>query len=273
MHREFFKIGQFALHGWGVMVAIGFAIGLIVAVRRAKKVGFPETHIFDLAVAVIVAAIVFSRLWYVVTTFDEFRGNLLDIINPFQTGGFGISGMSMVGGVIAAIITGMLYCLIRKVNFWEITDIIAPTFLLGMFFGRFGCLLNGCCFGHECNLPWGLVFPSSCAAGSVFHNTPIHPTQIYEGTLDLIFFFYLIAWEKRGKKFVGHAFWLSFFFYGLGRVIADYWRFYEERDIVLHYLGGNLSIHGAITLALMVLCLMMIFLKVGKPLPVKKAKK
>jgi len=270
MLREFFHIGRFALHSWGVMVALGFALGLWVATKRAKRVGFPEKHIFDLAVVVITSAIIGSRLWHVAMNVEQFRGHWLDIINPFQGGGFGIAGMAMVGGVVAAIITGALFCIIRRINFWEIADIVSPTFLLGMFVGRFACFLNGCCFGHESNLPWAVVFPPNCPAGSVMHGIHVHPTQIYEAVIDLIFFFIVIACEKRGKKFVGRSFWMSFMFYGLGRVIVDYWRWYEPQETLLTYLGGNLSIHGAIALALAGICILMMLLHVGKPLAQKR---
>ena len=264
MHRELFHIGRFSLHSWGVMVALGFALGMWVSIRRARKVGFPEKHIFDMSVALIIAAIVGSRLWYVLTNLNEFRGNWLDIINPFQGGGFGIAGMAMLGGVVAVLITAVIFCLIRRINFFEIADVIAPTFLLGMFVGRWGCFLNGCCFGRETTLPLGVIFPPNSPAGGVFTGVHIHPTQIYEGLIDLVFFFVVIAWEKRGKKFVGHTFWMSFMLYGLGRAIVDYWRWYPQHEVLFQYLGGNLSLHGAIALALAVVCATVIIAKAGK---------
>ena len=274
MHREIFHIGRFSLHSWGVMVALGFALGMWVAVRRAKKVGFPEKHIFDMSIALIIAAIVGSRLWYVFTHIEEFSGNWLDVINPFQGGGFGISGMAMVGGVVATIITAVIFCLIRKINFFEIGDIIAPTFLLGMFVGRWGCFLNGCCFGRESNMPWAVVFPNNSPAGSVFPGVRIHPTELYESFIDLFFFLMLVLWEKRGgKKFVGHSFWMAFFLYGIGRAIVDYWRWYEPQEIFFKYLGGNLSIHGAMALALSIVSLFVMIFRIGKPLPQKAVRK
>ena len=271
MHRQLFHIGRFALHSWGVMVALGFALGMWVSVRRARKVGFPEKHIYDISVALIIAAILGSRIWYVITHIEEFSGNWLDIINPFQAGGFGIAGMAMLGGVVAVIITAILFCIIRKISFWEIGDIIAPTFLLGMFVGRWGCFLNGCCFGRETTMPWGVVFPPNCPAGSVLSGAHVHPTQIYEALIDLVFFFIIIAWEKRGKKFIGHSLWISLLLYGLGRAIVDYWRWYEPQEVFFRYLGGNLSLHGGIAVALVVACLIMIVFRVGKPLPKRKS--
>ncbi|RKZ32038.1 hypothetical protein DRQ33_06635, partial [bacterium] len=87
--------------------------------------------------------------------------------------------------------------------------------------------------------------------------------------IDLIFFFILIKLEKKYRNFVGWSFWMAFFFYGLGRAIVDYWRWYEPQEILIKYLDGNLSIHGAIALILAVGSLAMVFLKAGKKIPAK----
>ena len=264
MHREILTIGQFSVHTWGVMIALGFAAGILCAIRRARKAGLPIKHVFNLAVVCLVAAFVASRLWYLITHPADFAGNWLDALNPFQRGGFGIAGMAMVGGVFVSILAGFVYTWVKKINSWETADIAAPTFLLGMFFGRFGCFFNGCCFGKACSYFWCMVFPSGSPAGNTFPHIHIHPTQLYESLIDLIFFFILIALEKKHKKFVGWSFWMAFFFYGLGRSIVDYWRWYEPQEIFVKYLGGNLSIHGAITLAIAIFALIMVFFRVGK---------
>jgi len=266
MHREILKIGQFSIHSWGIMVALGFAIGMWYAIRRAKRMGFPVKDIYDVSIVVIVSAIVGSRIWFVITHLSEFSGNWLDIINPFQSGGFGISGMSMVGGVVAAIVSSLVFCLIRKINFFEIGDVTMPNFLLGMFIGRFGCFFNGCCFGVPTKLFWGVKFPAGSPAGSIFPNTYIHPTQLYEGSIDLIFFFIFLKLEKKYHSFTGWSMWMAFFLYCFGRVIVDYWRWYEPCERLFKYLGGGISVHGGIALALAVFSILMLLLRVGKPL-------
>jgi phosphatidylglycerol---prolipoprotein diacylglyceryl transferase len=274
MHRNIFSMGPFAVHSWGLMVAMGFAIGLWYAMKRAKRMNFPPNVVVDVAVAVIISAIIGSRLWYAATEMNEFRGNWLEIINPMQNGQFGISGMSMVGGVISAIIVAYIFCRLKKVDFLEMGDVVAPTFLLGMFFGRFGCFLNGCCFGHPSNLPWAAIFPTNCPAGAIYPHTPVHPTQIYESIIDLAFFFGMIAFEKKfPRKFVGQSFWTAIGLYAFGRVIVDYWRWFDQSEMFANYLGGNISIHGVLALALAAACAVMLVLKIGKPIVSKPPKK
>jgi phosphatidylglycerol:prolipoprotein diacylglycerol transferase len=81
--------------------------------------------------------------------------------------------------------------------------VIAPSIALGYVFGRIGCLMNGCCYGRECHLPWAITFPDT----SVFAppGVPLHPTQIYDSLLNLGFYAFL-AWLYRHKKFDGQVF-------------------------------------------------------------------
>ncbi len=264
MFRVILRIGNFQLYTWGVMVAIGFAAGLFVASRRAKKIGVKPDTIVDLGVFLILASLIGSRFWYVITHISEFSNNYWNIINPFQNGKIGISGMAMVGGVIFGIATVLIFCAIKKINFLKLIDIIAPSFLLGMFLGRIGCFLNGCCFGRECNCFWGISYPPNSPAGYVFSGIPIHPTQLYELLLNLIFFIFVIRWEPKGRKFYGNTFWMTFFLYGLGRAFVDYFRYYEPHEIVFNYLGGNISIHGLFVLILSCIALIFMVFKIGK---------
>ena len=250
MHRVLIKIGSFAIYSWGFMVALGFAVAIWVSSRRAKKRGFKPDIVLDFGVVVILASLIGGRLWYVVTHINEFRGHWFDIINPYHHGVFGIAGMAMVGGVILGIIAAFLFCKVKRINFLTLGDIVAPTFLLGMFIGRWGCFLNGCCFGRPCNLPWCVVFPSGSPAGDQFPGISIHPTELYEGFLDLAAFLILITLEKKGKKFRGWSFWMTFIFYGIIRAIVDYFRYYDPSEIFMRYLGGNLSVHGFVALCI-----------------------
>lgn len=260
MHRVLFHIGPVHIYSWGVMVAGGFLLGLWASLRRAKKFNIPQKDIVDLSVYIVLFSIIGSRALHVITNWSEFSKNPIDVINPFQGGQFGISGMSMLGGVISAIITGVIFAVIRKINFFRLADTISPTFLLGMFVGRWGCFLNGCCFGVESHLPWAVKFPPNCPAGNVYPDIPVHPTQIYESLLDLILYFVLVHIERRKKRHIGWATGLTFVFYGCGRAIVDYFRWYEPQEVAVKYLSGNISIHGILALGLAIVGILYFFI-------------
>ena len=58
-------------------------------------------------------------------------------------------------------------------------DGFALPLALAMAVGRWGCFFNGCCFGTETSLPWGVAFPNDDFA------TRRHPTQLYESLFHL----------------------------------------------------------------------------------------
>ena len=91
-------------------------------------------------------------------------------------------GLVFYGGLIGASLACILYVWRRKLPLWKIADILAPSIALGYVFGRFGCFLNGCCFGRPCSLPWAVTYPAqlrylgNAGRGKVDHRKrPGHP--------------------------------------------------------------------------------------------------
>jgi len=193
MHPIIFKIGWFELHSYGLFLALAFLVGIYTATKRAKKFGVQPDIIMDISVVIIISSIIGSRFLYVIFHIDEFRGNYLDIINPFQSSGvFGIAGLTMLGGVIFALLSTIFYAKIKNLSLLKTEDILFPSVALGVGITRIGCFLNGCCYGVECNLPWGMVFSPESPAGYHFYDIAIHPTQLYSSLGGFIIFFILI---------------------------------------------------------------------------------
>ena len=112
-------------------------------------------------------------------------------------------------------------------------DILAPSIALGCVFGRIGCLLNGCCYGRACNLPWAIRFPADNPLNPPTY--PVHPTQIYDSLLNLGLYA-VLAWLYRRKKFDGQVFGVYLVCYAVLRSFVEMFRGdYPEYQ---HYLGG-----------------------------------
>jgi phosphatidylglycerol:prolipoprotein diacylglycerol transferase len=131
----------------------------------------------------------------------------------------------LVGAVLATII----YVQIKGMSLWKLADALAPSVALGYFFGRFGCLMNGCCYGRPTDLPWAIHFPSDHETKGV----GVHPTQIYDSILNLALYAGL-AWLYRRKKFDGQILSIYLMTYAVLRSFVEFFR----GDYPVHYLGG-----------------------------------
>ncbi len=239
MHPELFRIGPLVINSYGIMLALSFIVGLWITIQLGKKRGIDPDSVMNLAVVIMISSIIGARLLYVVFHLDEFRGRWIYTFVPIQPDGtIGLGGLILLGGVIAAFLAGSWYVWKKGLPFWKIADSVAPALAIGIFLGRIGCFLNGCCFGKECHLPWGVVFPENSPAGYVFHGVRIHPTQLYSSLYGLIMFIILITLEKR-QPFDGFLFGLFLVLYGIARFTVDFFRYYESQMFIFAGLDFN----------------------------------
>ncbi len=215
MHPIAFYLGSLPIRWYGVMMALAFLAGLWTATRRARLVNVSGDVIADVTLWLMAGSIVGARFVYVATYWKtEFAGGPFSEIFMIQHG-----GLVYYGGLIGATVAGIGYLLWKKLPVWKIADIMAPSIALGSVFGRVGCLLNGCCYGRACGLPWAIHFP----ADHETHGVGVHPTEIYDGLLNLILYVFL-AWLFRRKKFDGQIFAAYLMIYAVFRSIAEYFR-------------------------------------------------
>lgn len=221
MHPIAFKLGPLTVHSYGVMVALAFLIGLWTATRRARKEGISSDFMIDLVTFLLIGSIIGARVVYVTTYWrEEFAGRpFFDVFAVWQ------GGLVYYGGLIGGIIASALYIWWKRMPLWKTADVLAPSIALGSFFGRMGCLLNGCCYGRPTNLPWAITFtnPQAQDFSNTPLNVPLHPTQIYDGLLNLILYAFL-AWLFRRKKFDGEVFATYLICYSITRSIVEHYR-------------------------------------------------
>ena len=215
MHPIAFQLGFLTVHWYGVMIALAFLAGLWTATRRARRENIPGEKIADVVLWLMAGSIIGARFAYVATYWkDEFAGQPLSEIFMIQHG-----GLVYYGGLIGAGLAGSIYLCWKKMPFWKTADALAPSIALGNVFGRIGCLLNGCCYGRACSLPWAIRFPTD----HVTHGAPVHPTEIYDA-LDNFILYLLLAWLFRHKKFDGQVFATYLIGYAVTRSIMECFR-------------------------------------------------
>ena len=250
--QPFEFIGLGFIRSYGIMLAIAFFVGILWARKRAIKTGISSELVVDLSFIILIASVIGSRIFYVIYHMDEFSNNLLDIINPFQGGSVGISGLSMMGGVILALASAVIFFIVKRMNPWPVFDAMMPMFALGLGIVRVGCFLNGCCYGLPAHDHLGFVFPSDSPAGFHYPGIPLIPTQLYSALAGMAILG-IVLWSERFKKFDGHSFWLTIGLYSIWRFTIDFFRYYEDSMIFATMGQQSFSRNQFLTILLLLL--------------------
>jgi len=215
VHKIAFHLGNFTIYWYGVLVALGLLAGLWTAGRRAPLSGIRTETVIDLGPWLILGTIVGARGLYVLSYWrqDFAKEPFWQIFNI--RGG----GLVFYGGLIGASLACILYVRFKRLPLWKVADVLAPSIALGHSIGRMGCLMNGCCYGRACDLPWAVHFPDDHPT----RGAGVHPTQIYEAVLNLGLYAAL-AWFYRRKKFDGQIFAAYLLFYAVLRASVEMFR-------------------------------------------------
>lgn len=137
MYPILLKIGDFTLHTYGVLLAIGFLIAVYFAVMEARRIGIDHNLILDLSFYLLIAALVGSRVFYILGHLEEFRENPIELVQFWR------GGLVYYGGLIFAFLTGLWYIRKHRLSFPQITDLFAPPIAIGLAVGRLGCFSAG----------------------------------------------------------------------------------------------------------------------------------
>ena len=232
MRSVLFHIGSFPLRSYGLMIAAAFLLGLLLTRKRARAQGLDPDMIIDMVFFVMLASIAGARLTYVIGHWEYYAG---DIARAFKVWD---GGLTQYGGVTAGIAAGVLFFRRRGVDPWLGVDLAAPALALGIGIGRIGCFLNGCCFGHECTLPWAVTFPPGSGAADIFPGTAVHPTQIYESLAAFAIVVVLLVVDRR-KPFDGFLLTLLLILLAVSRLFVDPLRYYPSISMLLQ--NGSIS--------------------------------
>lgn len=205
MNPVAFEIFGLSIRWYGILIASGMLIGTILALREAKRIGFDEEYVIDLLIFAVPAAIIGARLYYVIFKWEQYQGNLWSI---FDTRG---GGLAIHGGIIGAVIVGVIFTKIKKVSFWKMADICAPSIILGQAIGRWGNYINQEAHGGETDLPWGIMIDG----------VKYHPTFLYESVWNFALFVFLLWYRKNKVKVQGEVFLLYVALYSLARFFIE----------------------------------------------------
>lgn len=215
MFPELFKIGDFALHTYGLMIAIGIILALYIVKKECERNKLNGDKIIDILFWGIWIGIIGSRIFYVLYFPDEFSDNFLEVFKVWK------GGLVFHGGLITAVPVVLYLFKKNNIPLLKTLDIVSLGIPLAHFFGRLGCFSAGCCYGEVCDLPWAVTFTHSHTIAPP--NLPLHPTQLYEAFLNLTLFIILFAMRKKVLE-TGIKFGYYLIGYGAIRFFVEFFR-------------------------------------------------
>lgn len=214
MHNDLFTIGNFTIHGYGLMIGIGIIAAYLMTEHLAKKKKMDPDPVFSLLVFGVLGGIAGAKVLYWITVLGDI---IQDPSLIFRTLG---DGFVVYGGIIGGILAGYIVCRVKKLSFWDYLDCATPSIALAQGFGRIGCLLAGCCYGMETDGWCAITFTNSQFAPN---NVPLIPTQIFSSVFDFAHFALLYVITRRSKV-SGFTSALYLIIYGVGRFIIEFFR-------------------------------------------------
>lgn len=250
-------IGGFTIAFYGMIIAFGMVMGYLMTAFQAKRTGQEPDLYLDLALWDIVFAVIGARIYYVIFTWDYYKDNLLQIFNT--RGG----GLAIYGGVIAGVITTIIFGKVRKQNFFQLLDTACIGLITGQIIGRWGNFCNREAFGGYTNGLFAMQLKQSdVAASNLTHSVlkhaveidgiryiQVHPTFLYESFWNIAVLIILLLFTKH-RKYNGQIFLIYLLGYGLGRAWIEGLRtdqliFFGTGVAVSQVLSGGLVVASA----------------------------
>ena len=227
MAIDLFSIGRFTVHGYGLMIGLGFLAAVFVGSYLAKRRDLSDGDFVNIAIYVLVIGFLGGKLLHIIV---EFKTLLTD---PMAV--LGSEGFVVYGGIITGIATIYVYCRIKKLKFLEYIDLFATAVPLNQALGRVGCLLAGGCYGRETDSHFSLIFPEGCIAPAGVRLVPTQPVMAAGNFLIFVvlLILYLMSCPKKGEgadaeqklRYIpGLATALYLIMYSVGRFVIEFFR-------------------------------------------------
>lgn len=213
MRPVLLTLGPVRIYSWGLLLAVATLLGAYGAMTLARRSGWQKPEdLLDLAVTVVLAGVVGSRLNYLLLyKAREF------LRQPWIFFRFSDGGLVFYGGLFLGIIVGGWLAHRRGLRFWDTADVLMPFLLAGYGLVRIGCFLNGCCYGRVSHVPWAMVVPG------LGDNLPRHPAQLYASAMGLLLGWLLYRFYLR-RPFSGAVFLAGMASGAAERFVEDFFR-------------------------------------------------
>lgn len=216
MNPTAFQIGNFEIRWYGVLIGLGVIMAILLANYNCKRKDVDFDIILDGFFVAFPAAIIGARMYYVIFEFENYKDNLIDILNIRK------GGLAIHGGLIGAFLAVYIFSRIKKIDIVKYLDIAAPSIILAQAIGRWGNFMNGEAHGGEVSYEFISHFPSFIQKGMNIGGTYYHPTFLYESIWNLIVCgLLLLILYKKSSHDDGIVIASYMILYSLGRVFIE----------------------------------------------------
>ena len=238
--------GGLRVFGYGSMLVLAFIGSTWLAAWRARREKLDPDVILDMAFWIFFTGLVGARLFYCIEYWGDQVKTVWDVVQYWK------GGIVYYGGILGGSLAFFVYRHFRPFPLRPYLDALAPAIMVGTFFGRLGCFLNGCCYGDRCDLPWAVSFPmyspawdqqrnAGQIAAQAAHSLPVHPTQLYSSLDALVIFLLLTAFYPLRRR-DGEVMGLLAVTYPITRFLIEFLRNDEPAFFAGFTISQNISI-------------------------------
>lgn len=256
--------GSFDIAYYGIIIGIGMLLALFVVENDARRHGNDASIYYDFFIFAIIFGVIGARLYYCIFEWDYYKGSLMRILNIRE------GGLAIYGGIIAGVISGAIFCRVRKIPFLKLSDSALLGVLVGQFIGRWGNFFNCEAFGGYTDSLFAMRIKESLANPSMISEEliehvikdnginyiQVHPTFLYESCWNFVVFILLYIYAGKQKPGSGKVTILYFLCYGVGRFLIE-----GLRTDQLKIPGTTLPVSQCLSLVLVVSMLIIIFIR------------
>ena len=205
MNPTAFTIFGISIKWYGILIATGALLGVLMGDKLAKKQGLKENIVSDFILIGIIPSVIGARIYYVLFEWGYYKDHLSEIF-AIRNG-----GLAIYGGIITGIIFAYIYSKKKKVDFLKLLDVMSPGLAIGQGIGRWGNFINQEAHGGPTDLPWGIMVDG----------VKVHPTFLYESIVDISLALFLYFYISKRKKFDGQMLAIYAIVYGIGRFFIE----------------------------------------------------
>ncbi len=222
MAIDLFSIGRFTVHGYGLMIGLGFMAAVLAGCALAKRRNLSDSDFTNIAMLVLLIGFAGGKLLHIIVEFKTFLTDPMSVI--------GSEGFVVYGGIITGILTIFVYCRVKKLEFLKYIDLFATVVPVNQALGRIGCLLAGCCYGKHTESAFSIEFPDGCMAPAHVKLFPSQPVMaagnfVIFAALTVLYLYTCPRGDKKSGRYIpGFATSLYLMMYSIGRFVIEFFR-------------------------------------------------